>query len=110
MNEPLFLESAQALALRTLKEGGTDNSQRLAYAFQLCVSRPPSAKEQDLLLTMLDKQRQRLSNGWLSARELTGFELKDKSPLPPNLTPVDWGAWTTVARVLLNLDETITKE
>jgi hypothetical protein len=110
LNETLFLESAQALALRTLKEGGSDNAQRLSYAFQVSLSRKPSAKEQDLLLTMLDKQRQRFSSGWLSAHSLTGYTSKEKTALPANVTPVDWGAWTTVARVLLNLDETITKE
>jgi len=110
LNETLFLESAQALALRTLKEGGTDNAQRLSYAFQLSLSRKPSPKEQDLMLTMLDKQRLRLTNGWLDTHALTGFDPKKKTELPANVTPVEWGAWTTVARVLLNLDETITKE
>lgn len=110
LNEPLFFESARALALRTLKEGGSENAQRLAYAFQLSVSRKPTSKEQDLLLTMLDKQRQKLTQGWLSASELTGFNAKEKIELPPGVSPVDWGAWTTVSRVLLNLDEAITKE
>jgi hypothetical protein len=110
LNEPISLESARALAMRTLKEGGAENAQRLSYAFQLCLSRPPNAKERDVLLTMLDKQRQRLANGWLSASELTGYETDHKTKLPANVTPVDWGAWTAVSRVLLNLDETITKE
>ncbi len=110
LNETLFLESAQALALRTLKEGGADNAQRLSYAFQLSLSRKPSPKEQDVMLTMLDKQRLRLTNGWLNTHALTGFDPKKKTELPANVTPVEWGAWTTVARVLLNLDETITKE
>jgi len=62
------------------------------------------------MLTMLEKQRQRFVNGWLSSSELTGYRVGDKSALPPNVTPVDWGLWTAVSRVLLNLDETITKE
>jgi hypothetical protein len=110
LNEPISLESARALAMRTLKEGGVQNAERLNYAFQLCLSRPPSAKEQDVLLTMLDKQKQRLANGWLSASELTGYTADQKAKLPANVSPVDWGAWTAVSRVLLNLDETITKE
>ncbi len=110
LNEPLFVESARALALRTLREGGQTDIDRLSYAFRLCVSRPPSAAEKDLLLTLLQKQQQRLSTGWLSARELTGFEVGAKSPLPSGVTPNTWAAWTVVSRVLLNLDETITKE
>ena len=110
LNEPMFLEAARAMALRVLKEGGSENSQRLSYAFQLALSRTPQPKEQDVLLTMLEKQKQRLTQGWLSASDLTGYKFDQKSALPANVTPVDWGAWTSLSRVLLNLDETITKE
>ena len=72
--------------------------------------RAPLQPESDVLLTLLRKEEKRLSQGWLSARELTGFAVGDKSPLPENVTPNEWAAWTTVSRVLLNLDETITKE
>jgi hypothetical protein len=110
LNEPMFLEAARALALRTLKTGGTDDNQRLTHAFESVLSRKPEAKEADLLLSMLAKQRQRLSQGWLSARDLTGLKTGTESPLPSNVTPVEWGAWTAVSRALLNLDEAITKE
>jgi hypothetical protein len=110
LNEPVFVESARALALRTLHAGGNTDSDRLSYAFRLCVSRKPTSREQGLMLTFLQKQQQRLSTGWLSARDLTGFAVTDKTPLPPNVTPNQWAAWTAVSRVLLNLDETVTKE
>jgi len=110
LNEPLFVDSARALALRTLREGGQTEADRLAYAFRLCVSRVPTREERDVLLGLLHKQDSRLANGWLSARDLTGFGVADKSPLPPGVTPNDWAAWTVLSRVLLNLDETITKE
>ena len=70
------------MALRVLKEGGSANSQRLSYAFQLALSRTPSAKEQDVLLTMLEKQKQRLTQGWLSASDLTGYKFDQKATLP----------------------------
>jgi hypothetical protein len=110
LNEPMFLEAAQALALRTLKEGGADDSARLSHAFEATLARKPSPKEQDVLLSMLAKQKQRMRDGWLSARELTGLDVAQNSSLPAGVTPTDWGAWTAVSRVLLNLDETITKE
>ncbi len=110
LNEPLFIESARALALRTLREGGRTDADRAAYAFRLCLARTPTAAEQEVLLSLLRKQEQRLSTGWLSARDLTGFSVADKSPLPAEFTPNHWAAWTAVSRVLLNLDETITKE
>jgi hypothetical protein len=110
LNEPLFVESARALAMRTLREGGQTDADRLSYAFRLCVARTPTPAEKDVLLELLHKQEQRLATGWLSARDLTGFGVSDKSPLPPDFNPNNWAAWTIVSRVLLNLDETITKE
>jgi hypothetical protein len=110
LNEPLFIEAARALALRAIKQGGPTDQDRLNYAFRLCVARAATPQESGVLLTLLRKEEKRLSQGWLSARDLTGFAVADKSPLPENITPNDWAAWTAVSRVLLNLDETITKE
>jgi hypothetical protein len=110
LNEPIFVESARALALRTLKAGGRTDSERLSYAFRLCVARKPTAQEQLLMLSFLRKQESRLSTGWLSARDLTGFTTTEKSPLPATANPNQWAAWTALSRVLLNMDETITKE
>ena len=61
------------------------------------------------LLAFLAAQRKRIADGWLDPREIaTGTP--DKLPaLPPGATPQDAAAWTLVSRVLLNLDETVTK-
>jgi hypothetical protein len=105
LNEPLFVESAQALARRALAEGGAADRDRLAYAFRLCTARTPSAEESQVLLELLAKEDRRIADGWVPARELAG------AAAPPNgATPRQLAAWTAVARVLLNLDETITKE
>ena len=83
LNDAAFHEFAEALAARVLKEGPPENSPRLDYAFRLCVARAPSATEHARLESLLQQQ------------------LADTQPK---------AAWTTVARVLLNLDETITRE
>ena len=49
LNEPIFLECARALALRTLRDGGCADSDRLAYAFRRCLSRPPTIAETSTL-------------------------------------------------------------
>jgi hypothetical protein len=108
LNEPLFMEAAQALALKTLREGGATDADRLRYMFVRCLSRPPAATESDELLSFLDKQKRRLTEGWISAKDLAGTA--DAKKLPEGTTPVHAAAWTAVSRVLLNLDETITKE
>ena len=110
LNETLFMESAQALALKALNEGGATDAQRLTFAFRRCVARSPDAKERAELLAFLEKQTQRIAAGWVSARSLAGLDDGAKVQLPAGTTPVQLAAWTAVSRVLLNLDETITKE
>lgn len=110
LNEPLFVESAQALAARALKEGGATDRERVGYAFRLCTGRTPSPAETDVLLKLLAKEDRRLADGWLSAGDLAGLNAKPATALPAAATPRQLADWTVVARVLLNLDETITKE
>jgi hypothetical protein len=110
LNEPLFLESAQALALRTLREGGATDGQKMTYAFRRCLARTPTLQETSELLGLLRKQRQRLAEGWTSPWDLAGFDATKAPKMPKGATPVQLAAWTVVSRVLLNLDETITKE
>lgn len=110
LNEPLFVESAQALALRTIKDGGNNDRDRLAYAFRLCTARRPTGAETDVLIKLLAKEDQRIADGWIDARELAGLGPELKVPLPAATTPRLLAAWTAVSRVILNLDETITKE
>ena len=62
------------------------------------------------MLGLLDKQRQRIADGWVSALDLGAKDAANPPKLPEGATPTQLAAWTTVARVLLNLDETITKE
>jgi hypothetical protein len=109
LNEPLFFESAQALAARLLKEGGPNDRDRVSYGFRLCTARKPTNAEIEVLIQMLAKQDRRLADGWLSAPDLAGRK-KSTPALAPDTTPRRLAAWTAVARVLLNLDETITKE
>jgi hypothetical protein len=61
------------------------------------------------LLAYLDAQRQRLAAGWLDVRGIAIGDPEKLPALPPGTTPQDAAAWTLVSRVLLNLDETVTK-
>jgi len=110
LNEPELIECAQALAKKALAEGGNTDADRVTYAFRRALSRPPRADERKDLLGLLDKERHRIAEGWVNPLELaTG---KDETPasLPGGATPTQLAAYTVVSRVLLNLDETITKE
>jgi mono/diheme cytochrome c family protein len=84
LNDKAHYEFAQALARRVLREGGEVDGERIGYAFRLCLARRPNQREAGRLAELLQRQ----------AAE--------------GAAPAE--AWTTVARVLLNLDEFITRE
>jgi hypothetical protein len=110
LNEPIFLECARALALLTLNEGGDDDAARINYAFRRCLAREPTAAESSILLALLKKQLKRFATKGHDPWELVLGDPSQATRLPPTATPAQWASWTAVARVLLNLDETITKE
>jgi hypothetical protein len=110
LNEPIFVEAARALALRVLREGGNDDAKRADYAFLLCTSRKPTDPERAAVLELLQSRRQRLAEGWLNPREVATGDPAQLPALPANTTPQDAAAWTLTARVMLNLDETISKK
>ncbi len=109
LNEPVFVEAAQALALRVLREGGRTDAERADYAYRLCTARAIRDNERATLTALLRDTRQRLAEGWLNPREIATGAPTKLPELPPDTTPQDAAAWTIVARVLLNLDETLTK-
>ncbi len=110
LNEPLFLECARALALRSLREGGATNQARLAFAFRCCLARRPSGPESTALLDLLARQTERFGAHGVNPWELAADDPNKPPDLPAGVTPAQLAAWTVVCRVLLNLDETITKE
>jgi len=110
LNEPLSMEAARALAMLVLKSGGATDKDRLAYAFRRCLARPPVPEEADELLRLLNKQRERFSDGELNPWNVAVTDPDKPMPLPKGTTMEQLAAWTVVSRVLLNLDETITKE
>ncbi len=110
LNEPLFLECARALALRTVTEGGPTDAERITYAFRRCVARRPGPEESAALLALLAKQKQHFAEPSAKPWELVAAGAAQHPALPTGMTPADLAAWTAVSRVLLNLDETITRE
>jgi hypothetical protein len=110
LNEPLYLEMARALALKTLVEGGPSEEQRISYAFRRCVSRKPTERETVELRGLLNKETQRYSDTKRNAWDVAAEDPAHPPMLPQGATPAEAAAWTIVSRVMLNLDETITKE
>jgi mono/diheme cytochrome c family protein len=104
LNDRAFLEFAQGLAARVLTEGGPDDATKVRYAFRLCLSRRPKAVEEKLLLRLLAQQQAEFKAAPKEARKVV------PAKLPPRTDVCQLAAWTMVARVLLNVDEFITRE
>lgn len=110
LNETVSIEAARSLAMVILREGGSTDPDRLNYAFRRVLSRPPSEAEAKELTALLAKQRARIADGWINPWEVATGAADQKRELPANTNPAQLAAYTIVSRVLLNLDETITKE
>ena len=110
LNETTFLEAARALALKTIKEGGATDATKIEYAFRRVLSRKPTVQEATELLALMNKQKERFISGELNPWNFATNDPDKPNVLPKGATMDQLGAWTAVARVLLNLDEAITKE
>lgn len=106
LNDVQFVEAARAFAERVLKEAGPDARQRLDYAFELATARAPSDREAGILLGICREQLERFRDDGGAAQAL--LEVGEK-PRDEALDPAELAAWTTVASMILNLDETVTK-
>jgi hypothetical protein len=104
LNDQAFLEFAQGLAGRILREAKADDAQRIRHAFRLCLARAPSAREEEVLGRLLSRQRAEFAADPEEAEHLV------PGRLPAKVDRAQLAAWTMVARVLLNLDEFITRE
>jgi cytochrome c553 len=104
LNDPVFVEAAQALARRVLREAPGSEAGRVARAYLLCLGRLPRPSEAAKVGAFLAAQRAALTAPGADPKALAGADL------PAGADPVEVAAWTALSRVLLNLDETITRE
>ncbi len=120
LNDQAFFEFAQGLAIRVLgssplptggeglgargQQANATDCERIRYAFRLCLARSPSNFEQERLGALLSQQRADFQSDSGEAHLLV------PAKLPSGIDSRELAAWTTVARVLLNLDEFITRE
>lgn len=109
LNEPIFVEAAQAMGLRILKEGGNTDVSRINYGYLLATGRPASKADSKIILELLEEQRGRLADGWINTREIAFPDSENPPELPSGATPRDLASWAIASRVLLNLDETLNK-
>lgn len=108
LNDTQFVEAARVFAENLLRdEALADDTQRMERAFEQTTSRLPVRKETDLLLGLLDDERQRLRN---APDEATRTVRVGEWPVADELDPVQHAAWTQIASLLFNLSETLTRQ
>lgn len=106
MNDIQHVEAARNLAQRILLEGGTDGSQRISFAYRLLMARTPAANEINVVQNQLDKHRARYASDEEAAKALISF---GDSKWDASIEPIELASYTLVANMLLNLDETLTR-
>jgi hypothetical protein len=106
MNDPQLVEASRGFGYRIMTEISEDARKRIAYGFRLATARQPSEDEAQVLLDVYNTELARFKNDTEAAEKLLKV-----GAFKPNqeVDPAELAAWTTVASMILNLDETITK-
>jgi hypothetical protein len=106
LNDVVYVEAAQSLARRLVKEGGASPADRAAYAFRLCLVRPPQPEEVARLVKLFEEAKAAYAKDPAKAKEMATNPL---GAAPKRTDVAELAAWTVVGNVLLNLDETLMK-
>ena len=106
LNDPIFVEAARVFAQNILKKGGPTIEERIDWGFLQAVSRKPTPAEREILVELHNKSLAEFAGQPQSARE---FIRVGEAPLATDVRPTELAAMMTVARAILNLHETITR-
>jgi hypothetical protein len=106
MNDPVYVEAAQAFARRMVKEGGADPTARVRYALSVALCRPPNDAQVAALVKLYEAELAHYKNDAAAAKAMATEPL---GPLPDGLDAGEMAAWTVVANVLLNMDGILMK-
>lgn len=104
LNDVQFVEASRAFAERMFSRNGGD-SERLQWAFSECTSRSPTRSELHVLVTALERERNRYKNEEMARAYLAAGE----SPRDERISIAEHAAWAQIAALLLNLSETVTR-
>ncbi len=107
LNDVTYVEAARRLAQLALEHGGSSPEERITFAFRRALARKPSPRELEVLGRGLDRYRQNFETDKEAALQLIRH---GESPPDPKIDPALLAAYTAMASVILNLDETITLE
>lgn len=107
LNDPTYVEAARAFAEAIVLKGGTDSDSHVQFAFRQALNRPAEAEE---LKVLSDLYREHRAQYQADPKAAALFLAVGDRPMPKEIPAPELAAWTSVARVILNLHETITRE
>ena len=106
MNDPQFVEAARVFGERILRDGGESLEEKIAFALRHCLTRPPKAAERALLAQLYNDEHAKFS---VDPNAVQHLVQQGRAPVASDLDGPALATWTTIASILLNLDETVTK-
>jgi hypothetical protein len=106
LNDPVYVEAAQALARRIVREGGGTPEERVKFALQLCLGRPADDKQVAALIALYQSELKHYRDNAEPAKKIATDPI---GAAPEGMDVADLAAWTVVANVLLNLDGVLMK-
>lgn len=106
LNDPVYVEAAQALARRIVREGGASDTDRMRFGLELCLGRPARAEQIQQLERLY---RSELSHYRAHPKDAATLATDPLGPLPSGMATDELAAWTVLANVLLNLDGVLTR-
>ena len=106
LNDPIYVESARAFAQRVMSCGKSNDEERIEWAIRDSLCRKVTSVESQLLTSLLNKHRTEYATDAEAANKLLSV---GDYPIPADLNRTELAAWTSVARAILNLHETITR-
>lgn len=106
LNDPCFVECAQAFARRIVKDGGATPGSRVRWALEVALARPATEAQIASLSRLMEAEMAHFKE---DAADATKLATSATQPLPAGADPVELAAWTVVANTVLNLDAFLTR-
>jgi hypothetical protein len=106
LNDPIFLEASRVFGANILRSGGASWDDQLNWAFARALNRAPDDQERRILSDLYQRSLKSFESGESNARQLLSV---GEAPVPADLDATRLAATSIVARAILNLHETITR-
>ncbi|MDA0835705.1 MAG: PSD1 and planctomycete cytochrome C domain-containing protein [Planctomycetota bacterium] len=107
MNDPVYVETSQALARRIIAEGGETTESRIQYALELCLCRPAQPEQIAAVQRLYESEKTHYAQNQTAATQLATDPL---GPLPEGADTAEYAAWTVIGNILLNMDGVLMKQ